>query len=167
MTEHSAVLAPVQQRTSRRPRLAVLLLALAILTASPFAAVACLDMVARARFLELRSTMGAVRPADAMYDAFQHSYAAGVTAVVFGDTPAMAAGYAVELIEMNKCRERVHDLMNNAGGRQLAMNIHDVGPEGWRDRFAAELFTRLLQGDEAFSIRFWKDPRTRAACYSD
>jgi len=124
-------------------------------------------MVATAeRFERLEAAHGPAPQQWFRYDAFKHAYASGVVAVLFGDTVANGAGLFVELYELDICREREKDLINNREGRRLAGEVHAAGADGWRDRFAEELFVALKDG-EPFSIRRGKDPRVVEACRSD
>ena len=153
-----------QQRRQRRSLVALLLV---ILLSVPLLVVGGFDLTTRTMFVRMETESSVGRRLEERYDAFQHGYASGVMAVLFGDAIASAAGHAVELVEQDICIEREHDLINNREGRAMARRIHDEDPENWRRRFAQALYDDLRHPDTRFSILRHKDARVAAACRSD
>ena len=151
----------------RRQRRSVIALALVILLAVPLLVVGGFDLTTRTMFARMETEMPAARFVEPRYDAFQHAYASGVMAVLFGNTLASAAGHVVELVEQDDCAEREHDLINNREGRAFARDLHAGDPVDWRRRFAQALYVDLRHPSTVFSIRARKDPRVQALCSSD
>lgn len=164
MAQDQAGQAAAQQRRLRR---SVIAAALAILLAVPFLIVGGFTLTTRTTFMRMEAEAGPMRGVEARYDAFQHGYASGVMAVLFGDHLAALTGHAVELVEQNSCIEREHDLINNREGRALALRLYRDDRPGWRRHLAGVLFEELRRPGTAFSVRRNRDPRILALCASD
>jgi hypothetical protein len=160
MTQDQAEQTAAQQRRLRR---SVVAAALVILLVVPFLVVGGFSLTTRTLFVRLDG--GAA--VGLRYDAFEHGYASGVMAVLFGDLPAALAGHAVELVEQNACREREHDLINNREGRSLALRIYAEDPDRWRTRFAEALHAELSNPLTTFSVRPRRNAAIAAICGSD
>ncbi len=164
MAQDQAEQTAAQQRRLRRGVIAAVLV---ILLIAPFLVVAGFSIATRTMFVRMEAEAGSARGVEARYDAFEHAYASGVMAVLFGDTLASIAGHAVEIVEQNDCVEREHDLINNREGRALALRLDAVDRPDWRRRFARILFEELRQPGTTFSVLRTRDPRVLAICVSD
>ncbi len=164
MTEDQAEKMAAQQR---RRRFGVIALVLVILLAAPVLVVAGFSMTTGTMFAHLEAEAGPMRGVSARYDAFEHGYASGVMAVLFGDFLTSLAGHVVELVEPNDCIEREHDLINNREGRAFALRLYAENPQDWRPRLARALYDEIRQRGTEFSISRKRDPRVLAICQSD
>lgn len=161
--DHADKLAVQQTRWRRR----AVFVALVILLAVPFLVVGGFDLTTRTMFASMESSHRPAHLAERRYDAFQHGYASGVMAVLFGDRLADLSGRLVELFEQDGCPEREHDLINNRQGRAMGLRIHAEEPAGWRARFAEALYADLRDPSTRFSLRYGTDPRVAAICDSN
>ena len=143
-------------------------LAVLILLATPFLAVATLDVMAKSHFDRLEGGRDKHKLIHwVRYDTFKHAYASGVMTILFGDRVAEASGLLVEWVEQNSCVGREHDLINNALGRQWAQVIEHEDNKHWRRDLANLLHSRMDQPDSAFSILNVKNPPIPENCRSD
>jgi len=164
MAQDQAELTAKQQRRQRRSLVALLLV---ILLAVPLLVVGGFDLTTRTMFVRMESEASLGPGLEERYDAFQHAYASGVMAVLFGDSLAALAGHLVELVEQDICIEREHDLINNRQGRAMALRFHEADPNDWRRHFAQALYDDLRHPATDFSIVRHKDARVLALCPSD
>lgn len=164
VTQDRADQTVAQQRRLRRSVIAVIVV---ILLAAPVLVVAGFSMTTSTRFSLMEAEAGPMRGVSARYDAYEHSYASGVMAVLFGDFLAALAGHLVELVEQNGCIEREHDLINNREGRAFALRLYAEDQDDWRGRLAQALYDELRSPGTAFSVLRTRDPRVLEICSSD
>ncbi len=164
MTQDQTEITAAQQRRRRR---GVYAACLAILLMAPVIVVLGFSITTGTMFARMEAQAGSAKGVSARYDAFEHSYASGVMAVLFGDALASLAGHVVELVEQNGCVEREHDLINNRMGRAFALRLYAENPEDWRRRLAEALYDELRRPATEFSVLRTRDPRVLAICNSD
>lgn len=164
MTKDQTEITATQQRRRRRGVLAACLL---ILIMAPVLVVGGFSLTTSIMFSRMEAEAGPAKSPVARYDAFEHGYASGVMAVLFGDALASLAGHAVEQVEQNYCIGREHDLLNNRMGRAFALRLYAESPDDWRARLARALFVELRRPGTEFSVRGDLDPRVLALCPSD